>query len=220
MKFTQQFKNKNMRIPFMLLSLIAILSCSKTTKEGFYNGYETPKYKVEKQVDNIEIRSYKSKLIAEVEVSGTREDAASKGFKILAGYIFGKNVAQEKVAMTSPVEQKSSEKISMTAPVSQTQKDSEIWLVNFTMPSKYNLKNLPKAKDERIKFRVENSKKVVAIKFSGSWSDKEFAKQSLELEKFITQNNLKPKSAKTIAYYNDPFTFPWNRRNEIIVEIN
>ncbi len=208
-----------MRTPFILLSLIAILSCAKTTKEGFYNGYETPKYKIEKQVDNIEIRLYKPKLIAEVEVSGARQEAAGKGFRILAGYIFGKNVAQEKVAMTSPVEQKSSEKISMTSPVSQAQKGSEVWLVNFTMPSKYNLKNLPKAKDEAIKFKVEKSKRVVAIKFSGSWSDKEFAKQSLELEKFITKNNLKPKSTKTIAYYNDPFTFPWNRRNEIIVEI-
>jgi len=208
-----------MRILFILFSLITISSCSKTTKEGFYNGYETPKYKVKKQVDNIEIRLYEPKLIAEVEVSGTREKAVEKGFRILASYIFGKNIAEEKMAMTSPVEQKSSEKISMTSPVSQTQKSSEIWLVNFTIPSKYNLENLPKAKDERIKFKVENPKKVAAIKFSGSWSDQEFDRQSLELEKFITQNNLKPKSSKTIAYYNDPFTFPWNRRNEIIVEI-
>lgn len=208
-----------MRILLILFSLITISSCSKMTKEGFYNGYETPKYKVEKEFGNIEIRQYQPKLIAEVEVSGTREEAVGKGFRILAGYIFGKNIVQEKLAMTSPVEQKSSTKISMTSPVSQTQKGSEIWIINFTMPSKYTLENLPKAKDERIKFRVENSKRVAAIKFSGFWSDKQFAKQSLELEKFITQNHLKPKSSKTIAYYNDPFTFPWNRRNEIVVEI-
>lgn len=208
-----------MHIRFILFSLIVISSCSKTTKEGFYNGYETPKYKVEKQVGNIEIRLYEPKLIAEVEVSGTRKEAAKKGFRILAGYIFGKNISQEKMSITPSIEQKSSEKISMTSPVSQTQKDSKIWLINFTMPSKYNLKNLPKAKDDRIKFKIENHKRIAAIKFSGGWSDQEFAKQSLNLEKFITQNNLKTKSPKTIAYYNDPFAFPWNRRNEIIIEI-
>ena len=216
-----------MRILLTLFSLITISSCSKMTKEGFYNGYETPKYKVEKRVDNIEIRQYQPKLIAEVEVDGNRDDAVGKGFRILAGYIFGKNITQEKVAMTSPVEQKSSTKISMTSPVSQTtkqntgqtQEGSEIWLINFTMPSKYTLENLPKAQNEIIKFRVENAKKVVAITFSGLWSDKKFAVQSLELEKFITHNNLKVKPPRTLAYYNDPFTLPWNRRNEIMAEI-
>ena len=81
-----------MRILLILFSLITISSCSKMTKEGFYNGYETPKYKVEKEFDNIEIRQYQPKLIAEVEVSGTREEAVGKGFRILAGYIFGKNI--------------------------------------------------------------------------------------------------------------------------------
>lgn len=208
----------------LILSFIAMAtSCSNTTKEGFYNGYETPKYMVEKQVGNIEIRQYQPKLIAEVEVDGNRDDAVGKGFRILAGYIFGKNISGDKVAMTAPVYQKSSTKIAMTSPVNQTpkktQKGSETWLINFTMPSKYALENLPKAKDERIKFKVENSKKIVSITFSGFWSDKKFATQSLELEKFITQNNLKPKSTATLAYYNDPFTFPWNRRNEVMVEI-
>ncbi|MBU6339561.1 MAG: heme-binding protein [Rickettsiales bacterium] len=196
----------------------------KTTKDGYYKGYETPSYKILKSSENIEIRQYKSVLVAEVESEGTREEAAKKGFLILAKYIFGKNVSKEKVAMTSPVQQKeslqnNSEKIAMTSPVSQIKKDSKKWLIQFSMPSKYNIESLPRPKDERIKFKIQKPKKVVAIKFAGSWLDKKFNEEKAKLEKFIAENKLKTKATPTIAYYDDPFTFPWNRRNEIIFEI-
>ena len=186
-------------------------------KEGYYKGYETAGYIVSKQIENIEFRSYEQKLIAEVEVDGTRNEAANKGFRILAGYIFGKNISQEKLAMTSPVTQeKISEKITMTSPVTQIETKNGAWIVSFAMPKKYTLENLPKAQNDKIKFKIEKPKKVVAIKFSSLWSDKEFKKQSAKLERFIAGNGLKVKSPQIIAYYDDPFTFPWNRRNEIM----
>lgn len=212
------------KLSVLFFSLFLLQSCSKTTKDGYYKSYETPSYEILKSFGNIEIRKYKSVLVAEVESQGTREEAAKEGFLILAKYIFGKNVSKEKVAMTSPVEQKesfenNSEKIAMTSPVSQIEKDSKKWLIQFSMPSKYNIENLPKPKDERIKFKIQKPKKVVAIRFAGSWLDKKFNEEKATLEKFITQNKLKTKAAPTIAYYDDPFTFPWNRRNEIIFEI-
>lgn len=217
---------------FSIIILITTLiqSCANMSKEGTYKGYETPAYKVEKQSKNIEIRTYDKKLVAEVEVDGNREEAAGKGFRILAGYIFGSNIADQKVAMTSPVTQEAwqeakSEKIAMTSPVAQIANKSSAnsnqqkWYIQFTMPSKYSLETLPKPKNSAIKFKIEPARKMVAIKFSGLWSDKTFVEQKAILEKFITQNNLKTKSQPIIAYYDDPFTFPWNRRNEIMFEI-
>ncbi len=212
--------------PILILLTVLIQSCANMSKEGTYKGYETPAYKVEKQSKNIEIRTYDKKLVAEVEVGGDREEAAGKGFRILAGYIFGGNITDQKVAMTSPVMQESkSEKIAMTSPVAQiasknsADTEEQKWQVQFTMPNKYSLETLPKPKNAAIKFKIEPSKKTVAIKFSGLWSDKTFAQQKAILEKFISQNNLKTKSQPIIAYYDDPFTFPWNRRNEIMFEI-
>jgi hypothetical protein len=223
-----------MKKSLILLTIITIQSCANMPKEGTYKGYETPNYKVEKQSENIEIRIYDKKLVAEVEVGGDREEAAKKGFRILARYIFGSNVADQKVAMTSPVTQEAwqearqeakSKKIAMTSPVAQiASKNSadsieQKWQVQFAMPGKYSLETLPKPKNSAIKFKVEPAKKVIAIKFSGLWNDKTFSEQKSILEKFITQNNLKTKSQPIIAYYDDPFTFPWNRRNEIMFEI-
>ena len=72
-----------MKKSLILLTIITIQSCANMPKEGTYKGYETPNYKVEKQSENIEIRTYDKKLVAEVEVDGDREEAVGKGFRIL-----------------------------------------------------------------------------------------------------------------------------------------
>lgn len=65
---------------------------------------ETYPYVVNKKYDAFEIRSYEATLFTSVKLSTTTyKDASSKGFSILAGYIFGGNEKNEKIAMTSPV---------------------------------------------------------------------------------------------------------------------
>ena len=49
--------------------------------------YETAQYKVVHQYENFGIRTYPAQVVAEVMVSGTRDEAASEGFSLLAGYI-------------------------------------------------------------------------------------------------------------------------------------
>jgi hypothetical protein len=138
----------------------------------------------------------------------------------LARYIFGKNIAEKKVAMTSPVSQVDvSEKVAMTSPVNQIHEGEKKWLIQFGMPKKYSLENLPRPKDDRIKFKLTASKTVIAIQFPGMWSDEKFSKKRDELNRFIKDQNITTKGSEILAYYDDPFTFPWNRRNEIIWEI-
>jgi hypothetical protein len=65
---------------------------------------ETYPYEVNKKYDDFEIRSYEATLFTSVKLStNTYKEASSKGFSILAGYIFGGNEKNEKIAMTSPV---------------------------------------------------------------------------------------------------------------------
>jgi len=69
---------------------------------------ETYPYSVIKTYDDFEIRQYESRLFTAVTLpSNEYEKVSSKGFSILAGYIFGGNENQEKIAMTSPVAENS-----------------------------------------------------------------------------------------------------------------
>jgi hypothetical protein len=206
----------------LTLFTLAILtqSCSTKNVDGFYKGYETPSYQITNKIDGFEFRTYQPFLVAEVEVEGDRKEAAKEGFMTLARFIFGKNKVGEKVAMTSPVTQEeASEKIAMTSTVFQNQNGDKKWLVQFSMPKKYNIKTLPQPEDQRIKFKITKDKKVVAITFSSLWSDNRINEEKEKLLAFAKAQNLKILSLPIITYYDDPFTFPWNRRNEILLEI-
>ena len=57
---------------------------------------ETYPYVVNKEYDAFEIRSYEATLFTSVQLTNnTYKDASSKGFSILAGYIFGGNEKNE-----------------------------------------------------------------------------------------------------------------------------
>jgi hypothetical protein len=51
---------------------------------------EKPKYQATALTNEIELRSYDPMLVAMVQMSGSRKDAISEGFRVLADYIFGK----------------------------------------------------------------------------------------------------------------------------------
>jgi hypothetical protein len=173
---------------------------------SFYKGYELPQYQVQTTTnEKIEIRYYQSIIVAEVKAIGTRKQAVKKGFRILASYIFGNNINKTKIDMTSPVNQ-----------IKQSKNE---WLVQFGMPHYFTLDNLPKPKNSDINFRLLPQKKTAVIIFSGIWSDEKFNFYLQELKKYLIDNNLSTLSEPIFSYYDDPFTFPWNRKNEIIWQI-
>lgn len=118
--------------------------------------------------------------------------------------------------MTAPVTQ-TPEKIAMTAPVTQTSDDGQ-WRVRFLMPAGRTLADLPvPAGDVRL---VEvPAQRVAAIRFSGGWTDTAFARAEATLDAWLAAEGLAAAGPPTYAYYNDPFTPPFLRRNEVIVPI-
>lgn len=180
--------------------------------------YETPKYKVVKSLKDIEIREYPSYIVAEISSSGQRDKVANESFMILFDYINGKNIPNEKIAMTVPVTQKG-EKIPMTVPVEQLKGDNN-WKMSFVVPSKYNMENVPKPKEEKIKIYKQEKSKRIVIRFSGFSSDSNLSKHKIKLDKYIKENCIKVKSEAVYAFYNAPFTLPFLRRNEIMYVID
>lgn len=211
--------NKMQKLSAIITDSIETSAAQTIPGKFIYKGVETPAYKLIEDCGAVQIRHYEPILMAEVTLEGERQKVASEGFWILASYIFGKNSVQEKIAMTSPVAQsKASKKIEMTAPVRQTEKNGS-WTIQFAMPSKFNIESLPKAQDQRIRFRnIEPSTQVV-ICFSGIASKKAIAKQTALLQSFLTNRGLAASAEPSLYFYDSPFTLPWNRRNEIAIEI-
>jgi len=166
-----------------------------------------------------EVRDYEPHIIAETLVDGTLEDAGNKAFRRLFNYISGANRSRSSIAMTAPVSQESAgEKIAMTAPVSQ-QPSAGKWAVSFTMPASYTPGTLPVPDDSSITLRQVPAHRVVAVRYSGSWSEKNYVDHKERLEKWIRENGFEISGEPVWARYNSPFT-PWFlRRNEILMPV-
>ena len=66
---------------------------------------EEPRFALVLKDGDFELRDYPELVAAEVTVGGSRNEASSAGFRLLAGYIFGGNAGSRTIAMTAPVTQ-------------------------------------------------------------------------------------------------------------------
>lgn len=179
---------------------------------------EQAKYEVVESHGNIELRDYAPMIVAQTEVTGEREEAINQGFRLIADYIFGNNAPASNVAMTAPVTQSASEKIAMTAPVTQQGSETS-WKVRFIMPASYTLETLPKPNNDAVKLIAIEGRRFAVIRFSGMGGDESLKEHEDRLNAFIQEKDLKPASVATYAFYNPPWTLPFLRRNEVMVEV-
>lgn len=179
---------------------------------------EQPEYTVVKSKETIEVRDYPPMILAEVEVSGKRKQAISEGFKILADYIFGNNTSNLKMEMTTPVTNELSEKMAMTAPVMQEQ-HMDKWKVRFVMPKKYSFETLPKPNSKHVNLIPLPARRFAVIRFSGLADDENIQQHTKQLQAYILAEKLTPIGETVLAFYNPPWTLPFLRRNEVMIEI-
>lgn len=183
-----------------ILVLIAVVQIylSKSTQQT-----EQHSYKVIKKFDNFEIRKYDAALFSSVKLSkkGYKE-SSSEGFGILAGYIFGGNEANKKIAMTSPVVMELGDASKMM----------------FMVPKNYNLQNLPKPKNSKIVFEKEEEKIIAAIRFDGWADDEKIEKYRSVLMNELVKEKLNYINKFSFLGYNSPYEV-MNRRNEVVVEL-
>ena len=203
----------------MITSIIALILIVGVLAGPVMSDVEKPDYEVIQSVQNIEIRQYEPMIIAEVEVDGKREDAIGDGFRLLADYIFGNNTVQQVISMTAPVQQKENQKIAMTAPVQQ-QSTGKSWRMSFVMPSKYSMDSLPVPNNNRVRLKEILTKKFVVIEFSGTNSNENVTEHENQLMNYIEANQIKINGSPKYAFYNPPWSLPFLRRNEVMIEIN
>ena len=169
---------------------------------------EEPSYQVLLTESPFELRRYEGFIVAETEINGDFDAASRTGFRRIAGYIFGDN----------QVASGGNRKIAMTAPVTVEPKEGG-WRLHFVMPSQESLSTLPKPVSPEVAIRQVPAHEVATIRFSGWTTESSIASNTAELEAWMVKKNFKPAGPAKVARYNDPFTLPWNRRNEILIPV-
>ncbi len=166
---------------------------------------EEPKYQRLAKTDDYEVRHYIPYVVAEIDVAGQAKDR--KGFRALAGFIFGDNDSDKKMQMTAPVE-------------SRDAGAGEESTYAFVMESQYTMDTLPKPNNPNIRIR-ERPERIVAVRrFSGRWTEGAFANHEQALLQDLADDGIKTMGPVELARYNGPMT-PWFlRRNEVMVPIS
>ena len=188
---------------FLLAALL--LSLSPVTAMAT----EEPKFEIVSKDGDFELRQYAPMVIAETFVDGSLDDASSRGFRAIAGYIFGDNKRGGQNA----------EKIAMTAPVASERGADGQWVIRFFMPSKYALESLPTPNDDRVRLVTVPPDRVAVLRFAGILSTKAVASRTGELLKFLRDNGIETVGEPMGWFYDPPWTLPFLRRNEVVVSI-
>ena len=180
---------------------------------------DEPSYQVLNDYGHIQIRQYPALVVAQTEVTADYKNSSSKGFQRLAGYIFGDNKKQQKMAMTAPViQEQEAEAMAMTAPVIQ-QKSGTVWLMAFVLPSNYSVATAPVPLNTAVIIKEIPGKKVAVLRYSGSLSEQGIEEKSEELQNWLSQQGYKAVSPSRSAAYDPPWTLPFLRRNEVHIDI-
>ena len=181
---------------------------------------EEPPFTVKSSHGEFEVRDYPALVAAEVTVVGDRKDAAGKGFRLLAGYIFGGNTRKQSIAMTAPVTQAAatSEKIAMTAPVLQTGGNGS-WVIKFIMPRGSRLETLPRPNNPKVQLVAVAPARMAVVKFSGLARQDDVDAKMAALSRFVKAQNLKAIGAPSLAQYDPPWTLWFMRRNEVMIPV-
>ena len=169
---------------------------------------EEPTYQILTSEAPFEHRRYPGFVVAETVLSGDFDTASRTGFQRIASYIFGDNVSDSG----------NSRKIAMTAPVTVTPAENG-WRLHFVLPSEEKIETLPRPKNSQVNVRRVEPHDMVSIRFSGWTTAASIRENTEKLQQWAKARQLVLTGAPQVARYNDPFTLPWRRRNEILIEV-
>ncbi len=158
-------------------------------------GIERPQYEVlERLAKNIEVRQYGEQTW--ISTVGTTDNAS---FSVLASYIFGNNKEGQNVAMTAPVITDGT--------------------MSFILPSALSQESAPTPNGQPIEFTTVAPRQVATLKFSWLTNSDRVEKKTAELLAALRERGIQTQGEPFLMRYNDPWTPPFMRRNEIGVVV-
>jgi hypothetical protein len=192
------------KMMYILIGIFSILIIIVIVMSFRYSNIEMPKYTVLKSYEkNIELRQYPNMVVAKTSLKDNSFDqSGSDGFRSIAGYIFGGNEKEQKIAMTSPVVMELNDSATMY----------------FVMPSQYKKDDLPNPSNKKVTIQEEVSKVLLVVRYGGYSNDERIESHIAVLKNIIQKHHLKANGGFMYMGYNAPWDII-NRRNEVAVEI-
>ncbi|WP_167616800.1 SOUL family heme-binding protein [Maribellus sediminis] len=186
-------------VTFITLGVFLVTSLhNKSHAETEIQPYETLY-----QSGNFEIRFYPQAILASVVMNENLDKSRNSGFRVLAGYIFGGNEENQKIAMTAPV------RMSNTA-------DSST--MSFVLPSEMNFNQLPEPLNKDIVLHRSEPAYAAVVRFGGYTSNREIEIHRKELIAALEKLGISHKGNFEYLGYNAPYDV-FDRRNEVWVEL-
>ncbi len=167
-------------------------------------GVEEPAFTSLFSDEAFEVREYEPMIMAETVVQGEAVSSRMDGFSPLADYIFAKGREGDKIAMTAPVTQ---------------EQGQNGWTIGFTMPAGYTMGSLPDPVDEDVRLVEQPGRKMAVISYSGLAGEDRMRKKEQELMARVQGARLQPVGEIVHAFYDPPWTLPFMRRNEVMIEV-
>jgi hypothetical protein len=179
---------------------------------------EQPEYEVLSENPDYEVRRYPALIAATLDVEGEFDDIGSKGFRVLADYIFGNNRA---VGVSTQQADAPNQKIAMTAPVNMQPHtaDTNRYRYRFFMPREWNLETLPLPNDARVRLEEVPARTIAVRRYSGNWDQDRYREQEQALLGALQRDDKQIIGEPIFAKYNAPFVPTFLRRNEVWVEL-
>ena len=166
---------------------------------------EEPEYEVLSVHKGFEVRKYSKSVQARLLTPGNGWSGSSGGFRRIAGYIFGGNQSNQRIAMTAPVQMWDTDGGSM---------------MSFTMPSEHAIEDLPSPKDSEVEIAEVDEYVVAVLGFSGFSRTSKAKRLMAKLADMVESEGLTPSGPFVLAVYDNPgTTLPFMRRNEIHLPI-
>jgi hypothetical protein len=184
---------------YTLEILLFLFLSSQMIMAALIRRTEQQTYTVISEDNNVQVRYYPESVLASVRSAGGYDQAANSGFRQLAGYIFGGNQSNERIAMTAPVWM-------------ATENDS--MQMSFVMPAGYSLDNLPVPDNESVRLHTSNACTMAVIRFGGYMNDARIAEKANELREWLRVRLIAFIDEPMAAGYNPPFQLI-GRRNEV-----
>ena len=167
-------------------------------------GYESAPYTTVKTDGAFEVRDYPEIVVATATMKNGNNNQNS-GFMSLFRYISGKNEAEQKIAMTTPVFSKTG---------------GDLQEMSFVLPEEVAKDGAPKANNDNIAVSKRQAGRFAVYRYSGRWTEARDKKARQTLAKWAKDQDLTLTSVMEKASYDPPFTPPFMRRNEILARLD
>ena len=149
--------------------------------------------------NGVEIMSYPEEMWAT-----TVADDQNRAFSPLFRYISGDNERSEKLEMPAPV---------------VTMNTEEGMFMAFIMPERLDMQSIPRPLSSLVKLKLVEPRKLAVIRFSGYMSQESYDKNLKRLREALEERAISTVGEPQLMQYNDPWTPPFYRRNEIALQV-